>query len=513
VSASHDLIVLLDFGAQYSQLIARRVRADHVYCEILPYNTSAAEIAAKKPRGIIFSGGPSSVLDAAAPRCDQQIFELGLPILGICYGMQLMAVMLGGKAEIPSGREYGMVEVTVNEEGKLLQGLKGPIKAWMSHTIQVAEPPQGFALLAATPGCGCAAFADQERNFYGLQFHPEVTHTPRGSEIIHNFLYEICGCQGDWQMKSYAEQAIESIRVQVGDKRVLLGLSGGVDSSVTATLLHQAVGNQLTAVFVNHGLMRKNEPQEVEAVFRPRLGKKLIMVDASRRFLDKLSGVCDPEEKRRIIGAEFIAVFAEQARALGQLDFLAQGTIYPDVVESGSATGMVIKSHHNVGGLPKDLPFCGVVEPLRLLFKDEVRQLGLELGLPEQMIWRPPFPGPGLAIRIIGDITTDKLLIVRESDAILREEMADSGLGRAASQYFTVLTGLRSVGVMGDERSYDYTVAVRAVNTDDFMTADWLRIPYEVLDKISRRIVNEVRHVNRVVYDITSKPPASIEWE
>lgn len=513
MSAAHDLIVLLDFGAQYSQLIARRVRAEHVYCEILPYHASAAEIAAKKPRGIIFSGGPASVLDADAPRCDRQIFDLGLPILGICYGMQLMAVMLGGKAEIPGGREYGMVEVAVQEEGRLLRGLKGPLKAWMSHTIQVAEPPQGFELLAATPGCGCAAFADQQRRFYGLQFHPEVTHTPAGSDIIHNFLYDICGCQGDWQMKSYAEQAIAAIRAQVGDKQVLLGLSGGVDSSVTAALLHQAVGDQLTAVFVNHGLMRKNEPQEVEAVFRPRLGDKLIAIDASQRFLDKLKGITDPEQKRRIIGAEFIAVFAEQARALGQLDFLAQGTIYPDVVESGSATGMVIKSHHNVGGLPKDLPFCGVVEPLRQLFKDEVRQLGEELGLPPQMIWRPPFPGPGLAIRVIGDITEEKLLIVRESDAILREEMARAFLGREASQYFTVLTGLRSVGVMGDERSYDYTVAVRAVSTDDFMTADWLRIPYEVLDTVSRRIVNEVRHVNRVVYDITSKPPASIEWE
>lgn len=513
MKSKRDLIVLLDFGAQYSQLIARRVRAEQVYCEIVPYNTPAAKIAAMSPKGIIFSGGPASVLDVGSPRCDEAIFDLGVPILGICYGMQLMAHMLHGKVEIPDEREYGQVEVEVKDEGQLLQGLKGRIKTWMSHTLQVSIPPQGFNILATTAHCDCAAFENRERRFYGLQFHPEVTHTPRGKEIFKNFLFNICGCSGDWQMKSYADEAIAAIRQQVGDKQVLLGLSGGVDSSVVATLLHKAVGDQLTAVFVNHGLMRKNEPEEIEAVFRPLLGEKLIMVDASERFLAKLAGVTDPETKRKIIGSEFIEVFAETARSLGRLDFLAQGTIYPDVVESSSATGTVIKSHHNVGGLPKDLPFCGIVEPLRLLFKDEVRELGTELGLPEHMVWRPPFPGPGLAIRIIGDITADKLLIVRESDAILREEIVASGLGREASQYFTVLTGLRSVGVMGDERSYDYTIAIRAVNTDDFMTADWLKIPYDILDKISRRIVNEVRHVNRVVYDITSKPPASIEWE
>ncbi len=508
-----ELIILLDFGAQYSQLIARRVRAANVYCEILPYNTPAAKIEQMSPQGIIFSGGPASVLDADAPICDPQLFGLGIPILGICYGMQLMTKMLGGVVEIPQEREYGMVQVNVFDEGQLLQGIKGDIQTWMSHTLQVAVPPMGFVPLAKTGHCDCAAFENRQRRLYGLQFHPEVTHTPRGKEILHNFLFAICGCTGSWQMKSYAEQSIALIREQVGDKQVLLGLSGGVDSSVVAALLHQAVGDQLTAVFVNHGLMRKNEPEEIEAVFRPRLGDKLIMVDASQRFLDKLAGVTDPEIKRKIIGREFIEVFADTARSLGRLDFLAQGTIYPDVVESGSATGMVIKSHHNVGGLPEDLPFCGVVEPLRQLFKDEVRELGTELGLPENMVWRPPFPGPGLAIRVIGDITEDKLLIVRESDAILREEIASSGLGRSASQYFTILTGLRSVGVMGDERSYDYTVAVRAISTDDFMTADWVRIPYDVLDKISRRIVNEVRNVNRVVYDITSKPPASIEWE
>ena len=513
MTKTRDLIVLLDFGAQYSQLIARRVRAEHVYCEIVPYNMPAEQIAAMDPSGIIFSGGPASVLDDDSPRCDDRIFDLGIPILGICYGMQLMAHMLRGKVEIPQQREYGSVEVEVLSEGQLLEGIQGRLQTWMSHTLQVSQPPQGFQILARSEHCDCAVFENQARHCYGLQFHPEVTHTPRGREIFRNFLFKICGCRGDWQMQSYASEAIASIRQQIGDKQVLLGLSGGVDSSVVAALLHRAVGDQLTAVFVNHGLMRKDEPEEIEAVFRPLLGEKLIMVDASQRFLQKLAGITDPETKRKIIGSEFIEVFAQTARSLGHLDFLAQGTIYPDVVESSSATGMVIKSHHNVGGLPQDLPFCGIVEPLRPLFKDEVRQLGAELGLPEHIIWRPPFPGPGLAIRIIGDVTEDKLVIVRESDAILREEIVASGLGRQASQYFTILSGLRSVGVMGDERSYDYTVVIRAVNTDDFMTADWVRIPYDILDKIARRIVNEVRHVNRVVYDITSKPPASIEWE
>ena len=514
MNEKRDLIILLDFGAQYSQLIARRVRSAHVYCEIMPYGTPAAQLAEKEPKGIIFSGGPASVLDADAPKCDPDVFSLGVPILGICYGMQLMASMLGGTVEVPDDREYGLVNVNVKADGRLLRGLGGDIQAWMSHTLQVSRPPEGFSVLAATTGgCSCAAFENTDKDFYGLQFHPEVTHTPRGNEIFHNFLFDICGCRGDWQMSSYVDQAVKAIREQVGNKNVLLGLSGGVDSSVVAALLHRAVGQQLTAVFVNHGLLRKNEPEEVEKVFRPLLGDKLIVVDASKRFLDKLAGVTDPEAKRHIIGKEFIDVFADTARSLGRLDFLAQGTIYPDIVESGSATGMVIKSHHNVGGLPKDLPFCGIVEPLRPLFKDEVRELGTELGLPEHMVWRPPFPGPGLAIRIIGDITEEKLLITRESDAILREEIVNSGIGREASQYFTVLTGLRSVGVMGDERSYDYTIAIRAVSTDDFMTADWVRIPFDVLDRISRRIVNEVRHVNRVVYDITSKPPASIEWE
>ena len=388
----HQLIVLLDFGAQYSQLIARRVRAKNVYCEIIPYNTPAKKIAAMQPKGIIFSGGPASVLDEDSPRCDEKIFTLGVPILGICYGMQLMTLMLGGEVEIPTQREYGMVQVKVNDEGSLLKGMTGETTAWMSHTLQVADPPNGFEVLATTKHCDCAVFENKQKGFYGLQFHPEVTHTPRGNEIFENFLFNICGCIGDWQMKSYADQAIEEIKEQVGDKRVLLGLSGGVDSSVVASLLHKAIGKQLTAVFVDHGLLRKNERQSVEKVFRPRLLDQLIVVDAAERFLAKLEGITDPEEKRKIIGKEFIDVFEQTARSLGKLDFLAQGTIYPDIVESGSATGMVIKSHHNVGGLPEDLPFCGVIEPLRPLFKDEVRELGLELGLPEDMGLAASFP-------------------------------------------------------------------------------------------------------------------------
>ena len=433
-------------------------------------------------------------------------------MLGICYGMQLMAHMLHGRLDTPTEREYGRVFLYTGE-GRLTKGMSKETPVWMSHTFQVMEMPEGFVSTAHSAHCPIAAMEYIEKNFYGVQFHPEVTHTPEGYKIFENFLFDICGCHGDWQMSSYINEAVADIREKVQDKRVLLGLSGGVDSAVAAALLYQAVGDQLTCVFVDHGLLRKNEREEVEEVFRPRMGDNLIVVDAKKRFLDKLSGISDPETKRKIIGKEFIEVFNDSAREVGQLDFLAQGTIYPDVIESGGGAAAVIKSHHNVGGLPKDMPFCGVVEPLRYLFKDEVRKLGEELELPHDMVWRQPFPGPGLAIRIIGDITEDKLEILRESDYILREEIKNNGLTGCASQYFTVLTGLRSVGVMGDERSYDYTIALRVVNTDDFMTADWVRLPYEVLDTISRRIVNEVRHVNRVVYDITSKPPASIEWE
>lgn len=507
-----ELIILLDFGAQYSQLIARRVRSLNVYCEIMPHNADIEKIKAQKPKGIILSGGPASVLDEGAPRCDKGVFNLGVPVLGICYGMQLTAQTLGGTVESPQEREYGRVMINLSAH-PLFEGMASDNTVWMSHTLQVVKAPQGFVSVAGTPHCPWGGMANDQKRIYGIQFHPEVTHTPQGMMIFDNFL-RLCGCQRTWKMASYIEEACALIREQVGDKSVLLGLSGGVDSAVAASLLYKAVGEQLTCVFVDHGLLRKNEREEVEAVFRPMLKEKLLVMDARERFLDKLAGVVEPEQKRKIIGKEFVECFRDMALQSGKLDFLAQGTIYPDVIESGvGSSAAVIKSHHNVGGLPKDLPFCGVVEPLRYLFKDEVRKLGEELDLPHEMVWRQPFPGPGLAIRIIGDITEEKLQIVRDSDLILRQEIAKNNLTDKASQYFTVLTGLRSVGVMGDERSYDYTVAIRVVNTDDFMTADWVRMPYEVMDIISRRIVNEVRHVNRVVYDVTSKPPASIEWE
>jgi len=512
LSKERELIILLDFGAQYNQLIARRIRSSKVYCEILPFDTPLNDIRAKNPKGIILSGGPASVLEEGFPRCDAGVFNLGLPVLGICYGMQLMAQMLGGKVAVPDEREYGKVNMQVTSS-RLLAGMDKETTAWMSHTLQVENLPQGFKSIAHSAHCPVASMENTGKNFFGVQFHPEVTHTPQGSFVFKNFLYDICGCSGDWQMSAYVEEAVANIRAQVGEKKVLLGLSGGVDSAVAAALLNKAIGAQLSCVFVDHGLLRLNEREEVEAVFAPRLGENLYVVDASERFLSKLAGVTEPETKRKIIGREFVEVFGQKALEIGSLDFLAQGTIYPDVIESGGGAASVIKSHHNVGGLPKDLPFRGVVEPLRYLFKDEVRALGEELGLPHSMVWRQPFPGPGLAIRIIGEVTAQKLEIVKASDYILREEIDKGGLMGMASQYFTVLTGIRSVGVMGDERSYDYTVALRVVNTNDFMTADWVRMPYDILDTISRRIVNEVRNVNRVVYDITSKPPASIEWE
>jgi GMP synthase (glutamine-hydrolysing) len=508
----HQFILVLDFGGQYNQLIARRVRECGVYCEVHPYDTSLEKLKALNPVGIIFTGGPNSVYDKESPQCPKGIFELGVPVLGICYGNQLMAKELGGVVKAGENREYGRTETQFDTSCALFDGLEKSSVTWMSHTDLIAKLPEGFSISAKSANCPVAAIQNAQRNFYGVQFHPEVNHTQNGTKMLHNFLYKVCGCAGDWTMGNYAKNTIEQLRTHIGDGKVLLGLSGGVDSSVTAALLSQAVGRNLTCIFVDHGLMRKNEGDEIEEVFSKR-DINFVRVNASKRFLDKLSGVSDPERKRKIIGEEFIRVFEEEALKIGKVDFLAQGTIYPDVIESGTGKAAVIKSHHNVGGLPENVRFKEIVEPLRLLFKDEVRTLGAELDLPDFLIWRQPFPGPGLAIRIIGDITFDKLELLRDADAIFRDEIAKAGLVRDINQYFAVLTDMRSVGVMGDGRTYDFTIALRGVATTDFMTADWARIPYDLLARISERIVNEVRNVNRVVYDITSKPPATIEWE
>ena len=512
---SHQTVIVLDFGGQYNQLIARRVRECGVYCEVKPCTTPLEELRAMAPIGFIFTGGPGSVYEENAPHVDPAIFTLGVPVLGICYGCQLMAHTLGGEvtaAQADTAREYGRTETFYDTSCKLFRGLPEQGVSWMSHGDYMARVPEGFALTARSAACPNVAIADEARGFYGVQFHPEVNHTAHGTDMIRNFLYEVCRAKGDWTMEDYCKTAIRQVREKVGEGKVLLALSGGVDSSVCAALLAEAVGPQLTCVFVDHGLMRLHEGDEVEAAFS-KWNIHFVRVDAETRFLLKLAGVDEPERKRKIIGEEFIRVFEEEAKKIGRVDFLAQGTIYPDVIESGLGNAAVIKSHHNVGGLPDYVDFKEIIEPLRLLFKDEVRQLGRELGLPEYLVSRQPFPGPGLAIRIIGDITKEKADTLRRADFIFREEIAAAGLEKNPDQYFAVLTNTRSVGVMGDGRTYDYTLALRAVTTDDFMTADWTRIPWEVLDRISTRIVNEVQGINRIVYDITSKPPATVEWE
>ena len=508
-----ETVLVLDFGGQYNQLIARRVRDLSVYAEILPCDATLERILSYQPIGIIFTGGPASVTDADAPQCDLRLFDAGVPILGICYGAQLMGQTLGGQVKCATNREYGKTDIHYDASCSLFDGIEPDSVCWMSHTWYVDTPPQGFAVAATTHSCPVAAFCDADKKLYAVQFHPEVVHTKQGNEILKNFLYKVCNAAGGWTMDNYAETAIADIKRRVGDGRVLLGLSGGVDSSVAAVLLDSAVGDKLTCIFVDHGLLRKDEAKQVEEVFKHAYGMKLVCVDAADRFLNKLAGVTEPEHKRRIIGEEFIRVFEAEAKKIGTVDFLAQGTIYPDVIESGKGHAATIKSHHNVGGLPDAVDFKEIIEPLRDLFKDEVRALGEALGMPRHIVWRQPFPGPGLAIRVIGDVTADKVKTLQEADAILREEIANAGLDREIWQYFAVLTNMRSVGVMGDERTYDHTVALRAVTSVDGMTADWARIPPDVLEKISSRIVNEVPHINRVVYDITSKPPATIEWE
>lgn len=509
-----ELVLVLDFGGQYNQLIARRVREAKVYCEVLPHSTSLDTILAKKPKGIIFTGGPNIAYEEGAPTVDPALFEQGIPILGICYGAQLSAHLLGGKLESAAQREYGKKELEVASGHPLFASIPQTTTCWMSHTYQIVQLPNSdYKIIGKTNHCPVAAFANDTKQIYGMQFHPEVVHTPEGQQMLHNFLYNICQCTGEWVMSNFAEQTIANLRTQIGNRKVLCALSGGVDSSVAAMLVHKAVGRQLTCIFVDNGLLRKDEGDLVEQIFTNQFDLNLIRVNAQELFLEKLKGVTDPERKRKIIGETFIRVFEAEAEKLQDVELLAQGTIYPDVIESGSEHAAVIKSHHNVGGLPEDMRFTGVIEPLRDLFKDEVRAVGRELGLPSHIVDRQPFPGPGLAIRIIGTITEDKLAILREADWIFREEIAKAELDKEIWQYFAVLTGIRTVGVMGDERTYNYTIGLRGVTSIDGMTADWARIPYPVLETISTRIVNEVNHVNRIVYDITSKPPATIEWE
>ncbi len=512
---NQEKVIVLDFGGQYNQLIARRVRECNVYCEVHPHYISVEEIRKMNPKGIIFTGGPNSAYLEDSPTCSKEIFEMGIPILGICYGSQLMAHLLGGSVKTAPISEYGKAEVTIESESELFADVSKNTVCWMSHTDYIETPPQGFHIIGHTSACPVAAMECPKRGLYATQFHPEVMHTAEGQKMLSNFVYRICGCKGDWQMDSFVENTIESIREKVGSGKVLCALSGGVDSSVAAVILAKAVGKQLTCVFVDHGLLRKNEGNEVEAVFGPNgpYNLNFIRVNAQERFYQKLSGVTEPEEKRKIIGEEFIRVFEEEAKKIGAVDFLVQGTIYPDVIESGLGKSATIKSHHNVGGLPDYVDFKEIIEPLRLLFKDEVRQAGRELGIPEYLVSRQPFPGPGLGIRVIGEVTAEKVKMVQDADAIYREEIANAGLDKTVSQYFAALTNMRSVGVMGDERTYDYAVALRAVTTTDFMTAECADIPFEVLQKVMNRIVNEVKGVNRVVYDLSSKPPGTIEFE
>ncbi len=505
-------ILIVDFGGQYNQLIARRVREQNVYCEVVPNTITIDKIKEKNPKGIIFTGGPSSVYTEDAPKVDEKVFELGIPVLGICYGMQFMAYSLGGKVKRADKREYGQMNVNLDRNSKLFKGVSSNI-CLMSHTDYVDEVPTGFEKIADSNTCKIAAMQNIEKSFYGVQFHPEVNHTVDGTKIISNFVLNICKCSGTWKMDLFTKTTIEELSAKIGDGKALCALSGGVDSSIAAVLLSKAIGKNLTCIFVDHGLLRKNEAEEVEEVFTKKFDVNFIKVDAKERFLEKLKGVDSPEKKRKIIGEEFIRVFEEEAKKIGTVDYLVQGTIYPDVIESGLGKSSVIKSHHNVGGLPDYVDFKEIVEPLRNLFKDEVRKVGRELKIPDYIVNRQPFPGPGLAIRVIGDITEEKLDILKDADYIFREEIRNNNMEQELSQYFAVLTDTRSVGVMGDERTYDYLIALRAVVTDDFMTAKFAYIPYDILEKISKRIVNEVEHVNRIVYDITSKPPATIEWE